>query len=279
MSSYPAPTLHNGLLNTVFNSTDFTTTSNLNSTVVNGPLNINSLATCNAGLKVNGSINTTVSTNTVNASVSGQITLPLTTVITNTNDVVDTTNNQTISGTKTFNSTITGSVSGNAGTVTDGVYLSTAQTITGVKTFNSTITGSVSGNAGTVTDGVYLSTAQTITGLKTFSNGLQIQTTVAVTTGATPTIICSNYSFASFTLTLSANVTGFTFSNPRAGGQYVIFVTGGGSAFTISNSLSGTPVIKTNYATAVSVTATTGRAVITAYYDGTNIYINTTAYA
>ena len=279
MSSYPAPTLHNGLLNTVFNSTDFTTTSNLNSTVVNGPLNINSLATCNAGLKVNGSINTTVSTNTVNASVSGQITLPLTTVITNTNDVVDTTNNQTISGTKTFNSTITGSVSGNAGTVTDGVYLSTAQTITGVKTFNSTITGSVSGNAGTVTDGVYLSTAQTITGLKTFSNGLQIQTTVAVTTGATPTINCSNYSFASFTLTLSANVTGFTFSNPRAGGQYVIFVTGGGSAFTISNSLSGTPVIKTNYATAVSVTATTGRAVITAYYDGTNIYINTTAYA
>jgi len=245
MSSYPAPTLHNGLLNTVFNPKDFTTTSKLNSTVVNGPLNINGLATCNAGLQVNGSINTTVSTNTVNASVSNQLTLPSTKVIDSTNDVVDTTNNQSISGTKTFNSTITGSVSGSAGSVTDGVYLSTAQSITGLKTFS----------------------------------GIQIQTTSAVTTGATPTINCSNYSFASFTLTLSANVTGFAFSNARAGGQYVIFVTGGGSAFTISNSLTGTPVIKTNYATAVSVTATTGRAVITAYYDGTNIYINTTAYS
>jgi hypothetical protein len=140
MSSYPAPTLHNGLLNTVFNPKDFTTTSKLNSTVVNGPLNINGLASCNAGLKVNGSINTTVSTNTVNASVSGQLTLPSTTVINSSNDVVDTTNNQTISGTKTFSSTITGSVSGNAGTVTDGVYLSTAQTITGAKTFSNNIT-------------------------------------------------------------------------------------------------------------------------------------------
>jgi len=140
MSSYPAPTLHNGLLNTVFNPKDFTTTSKLNSTVVNGPLNINGLATCNAGVQVNGSINTTVSTNTVNASVSGQLTLPSTTVINSSNDVVDTTNNQTISGTKTFSSTITGSVSGNAGTVTDGVYLSTAQTITGVKTFSNNIT-------------------------------------------------------------------------------------------------------------------------------------------
>ena len=60
MSAYPSPTLHNGLLNTVFNPKDFTTTSKLNSTVVNGPLNINGSASCNAGLQVNGSINTTV---------------------------------------------------------------------------------------------------------------------------------------------------------------------------------------------------------------------------
>lgn len=68
---------------------------------------------------------------------------------------VYTTGNQTVAGTKTFSSTITGSISGNAGTVTDGVYTSGDQTISGVKTFNSTISGSVSGNAGTVTNGVY----------------------------------------------------------------------------------------------------------------------------
>ena len=140
MSSYPAPTLHNGLLNTVFNSKDFTTTSKLNSTVVNGPLNINGLATCNAGLQVNGSINTTVSTSTVNSSVSGQLTLPSTTVITNTNDVVDTGSTQTISGTKTFSSTITGSVSGSAGSVTNGVYTTSDQTIGGTKSFSNNIT-------------------------------------------------------------------------------------------------------------------------------------------
>ena len=50
--------------------------------------------------------------------------------------------------------TYTMSVSGNAGTVTNGVYTTGDQTISGTKTFNSTITGSISGNAGTVTNGV-----------------------------------------------------------------------------------------------------------------------------
>lgn len=58
------------------------------------------------------------------------------------NTMVQTDNTQTISGNKTFsgtctfNNTITGSVSGNAGTVTDGVYLNTSQTISGTKTFS-----------------------------------------------------------------------------------------------------------------------------------------------
>jgi hypothetical protein len=76
---------------------------------------------------------------------------------------VYTVGNQTITGTKTFNSKITGSISGNAdgnaGTVTNGVYTEGNQTINGVKTFSSKITGSISGNAdgnaGTVTNGVY----------------------------------------------------------------------------------------------------------------------------
>ena len=42
-------------------------------------------------------------------------------------------------------------VSGNAGTVTNGVYTVGDQTIGGIKTFSSAIVGSVSGNAGTVT--------------------------------------------------------------------------------------------------------------------------------
>jgi len=64
---------------------------------------------------------------------------------------VYTTGNQTIGGTKTFSSQITGSISGNAGTVTNGVYTSGDQTIGGTKTFSSQITGSISGNAGTAT--------------------------------------------------------------------------------------------------------------------------------
>lgn len=43
----------------------------------------------------------------------------------------------------------------NAGSVSNGVYTLGDQTITGTKTFSSTIVGSISGNAGTVTNGVY----------------------------------------------------------------------------------------------------------------------------
>ena len=50
--------------------------------------------------------------------------------------------------------TFTASVTGNAGTVTNGVYTSGDQTIGGTKTFSSTISGSINGNAGTVTNGV-----------------------------------------------------------------------------------------------------------------------------
>lgn len=82
---------------------------------------------------------------------------------------VYTTGNQTIGGTKTFSSTISGSITGNAGTVTNGVYTTGNQTIGGTKTFSSTISGSITGNAGTVTNGVYTNTNQTISGNKTFS--------------------------------------------------------------------------------------------------------------
>lgn len=66
-------------------------------------------------------------------------------------DVVKLSGDQTVAGTKTFSSIISGSINGNAGTVTNGVYTTGDQTIGGVKTFSSTISGSITGNAGTAT--------------------------------------------------------------------------------------------------------------------------------
>jgi len=53
-----------------------------------------------------------------------------------TTNMVKTSGNQTIAGIKTFSATISGSINGNAATVTNGVYTTGTQTITGVKTFN-----------------------------------------------------------------------------------------------------------------------------------------------
>jgi hypothetical protein len=85
---------------------------------------------------------------------------------------VYTTGDQTIAGTKTFSSTISGSINGNAASVTNGVYTSGNQTIAGTKTFSSTISGSIDGNAASVTNGVYQSGDQTINGIKTFGSNI-----------------------------------------------------------------------------------------------------------
>jgi hypothetical protein len=63
-----------------------------------------------------------------------------------------------------------GNLTGNADTVTNGVYTIGNQTISGTKTFSATITGSITGNSGTVTNGVYTIGNQTINGIKTFNN-------------------------------------------------------------------------------------------------------------
>lgn len=70
-------------------------------------------------------------------------------------DIVLTSENQTISGTKTFTSTINASITGNAGSVTSGVYSYGNQTINGLKNFTTrpTVNGSeilVSGDSVTV---------------------------------------------------------------------------------------------------------------------------------
>jgi len=59
----------------------------------------------------------------------------------------------------------------------DAVILTGDQTIDGVKTFSSTIAGSVTGNAGTVTNGVYTTGNQTVGGIKTFSSDMIVSKT------------------------------------------------------------------------------------------------------
>lgn len=77
------------------------------------------------------------------------------------------------------------------------VDLTTAQTVAGVKTFSSTIVGSVSGNAGTVTNGVYTTDTGTvtntmlagsITNAKLVNSSTTIGTT-AISLGATSTTL------------------------------------------------------------------------------------------
>ena len=71
-----------------------------------------------------------------------------------------------------WKTTFTGDVTGNAGTVTNGVYTAGDQTIGGTKTFSNTISGSIDGNAATVTNGVY-TTNFTGSNQNTGTNGYQ----------------------------------------------------------------------------------------------------------
>jgi uncharacterized protein (TIGR02145 family) len=75
-----------------------------------------------------------------------------------------------LSGTNTGDQT---TITGNAGTVTNGVYTVGDQTIAGVKTFSSTIAGSITGNAATVTTNANLTGVVTSVGNATsIANGV-----------------------------------------------------------------------------------------------------------
>jgi hypothetical protein len=79
------------------------------------------------------------------------------------NAVVKLTGNQTVAGTKTFSSTITGSVSGNAGTVTNGVYTtgSYADPSWLTSLAGSKVSGNIAGNAANVTGTVAIANGGT----------------------------------------------------------------------------------------------------------------------
>jgi hypothetical protein len=114
------------------------------------------------------------------------------------------------------------SITGNAGTVTNGVYTSGDQTISGTKTFNSTITGSVSGSAATVTS----SSQSSIT---TLSN----LTTVGTITSGTWSGSFGAVSGANLTSLNASNLGSGTVPSARLTGIYAINISG--SAATANN--------------------------------------------
>ena len=68
------------------------------------------------------------------------------------------------------------------------VDLSSAQTVAGVKTFSSEIVGDISGNAGTVTDGVYTTDTGTVTNTMLVNDSVTVGTT-EITLGSSETTI------------------------------------------------------------------------------------------
>jgi hypothetical protein len=94
------------------------------------------------------------------------------------------TGNQTVAGTKTFSSTIIGSLQGN---VTGNLTGNVTGNVTGSVTGN--VTGNITGNAATVTNGVYTTGNQTIGGDKSFSGLLSL---------SSPRATISNASFAMY---------------------------------------------------------------------------------
>jgi len=120
---------------------------------------------------------------------------------------------QTITGTKTFSDTITGSITGNAGSVTNGVYTSGDQTINGIKTFTQTIQGNISGNSAT-SSGIVgtLSITQGGTGatslnnliiLGTHTNGNYVST---ITAGNDLSTTGTNIENSNHTISLNSNI-------------------------------------------------------------------------
>src|SRR3990167_1941090 len=110
-------------------------------------------------------------------------------------------NYNTFSGTNTFSNTITGSISGNAGTVTNGVYTTDTGTVTNTMLANSTISGIALGSnlaaltndatlngssydgSGAISDwGLNLGNANTWTALQTFGNASTTQFSAATET-------------------------------------------------------------------------------------------------
>jgi hypothetical protein len=137
--------------------------------------------------------------------------------------------------------TFVGSLTGNADTVTNGVYTTGNQTIGGTKTFSSTIVGSINGNAATATTASYASTApySGLTGTVPTWN----QNTTGNAATATSASFAPNFANTNLTLNdsrthdLDGNILTFTATNDES----IIFNHSSGGTFEIN----GRPTIQT----------------------------------
>ena len=161
---------------------------------------------------------------------------------------------------------VTGSVSGNAGSVTNGVYTIGDQSIGGTKTFTSTISGSVSGNAGTVTNGVYTNGSYAnpawITSLAASKVGLGSVENTALSTWAGSSNITTVGTLTN--LSVTNKITGSISGNAdgSAGSVAAANITGTTLASNVVTSSLTTVGTLTNLAIATNGTITTPRIVI-----------------
>jgi hypothetical protein len=153
-------------------STVFTSTAEelggttLKSTVTGSSLtSVGTLTNLTVTNPIAGSITGNAATVTTNANLTGVVTsVGNATSIANgaiTNAMLANGAVANLSGTNTGDQT---TITGNSGTVTNGVYTVGDQTIAGVKTFSSTIAGSITGNAATVTTNANLTGVVTSVG-------------------------------------------------------------------------------------------------------------------
>lgn len=153
-----------------------------------------------------------------------------------TNSTIDTldsqnaklTGDQTIAGTKTFSNTIVGNISGNAATVTNGVYTNGNQTIAGNKTFsgNTTFNNKISGNISGHADlDAQLTANNTFTGnnlfanITSFTSSIDLKNTSLATNGTTPS---SDLTFPVHFKANDNSVTGYIRSRQRSNGTYIL---------------------------------------------------------
>ena len=208
-----------------------TTTERTNFTdVSNNAVRLSGTQTVTGATTFNNLIVNTFSATTFDGDLSGNIVGD--TTITGFMDIsgnVDISGVLDVSGNIKTGGAFVGDLTGNADTVTNGVYNTGVQTLAGTYTFNNSIvgdltgdvTGNLTGNADTVTNGVYNTGVQTLGGTYTFTNN----------------VICSGNVTGNVTGNLDGNITGNAVSVTN--GVYNTGVQTLGGNYTFTNLISG----------------------------------------
>jgi hypothetical protein len=199
--------------------------------------------------------------------------------------LTDGSSNTKITPTSITSTTFNGNLIGTASSATNAVNAITSTNIaSGVagsipyQTGASTTGFSVAGTVGQVltSQGTSAPTWTTPSTFTTFTTQLTLPNTFGTPTFSTGTLTCNFNSFSTgiFNFAMSANITGFTFQNGRAGGQYVIYITST-TTRTITPPVSTS--IKTNF-TPITVSSTEPALLTVTTIDGTNYLIAGSSY-